>query len=338
MEGYFPVLIQTGINSLGVIFRTGGTHLGTSATVAVAFSANGGISWSDPKEIAPRWQDARNPAFGVNAKGHIIAAYWKAKKCYNLDEMKKGRTVWLGDNAPDNTDSFYKISRDGGKNWDEEKPLILNPSGGMKLYCPYGRIISDNNGVLYMGVYGVKKGDNTLSSFLMRSGDGGETWGDFSVVSDKFNETAFVFKRDNPDSMVAALRSEDGAVYIAHSGDKGRKWSVPERVTRPGEHPGDLCELQSGKLLLTYGRRIRPMGCGAIVSCDGGKTWDHDREILLAGDGILNGDLGYPSTVQLDDGTLNTALYFSSGSEPSHLNWGDVNCQMIKYSESDIIK
>jgi len=52
------------------------------------------------------------------------------------------------------------------------------------------------------------------------------------------------------------------------------------------------------------------------------------------------GDLGYPSTVQLDDGTINTALYYAGGSEPSRdssSGWGQVSCQLIKYTESDII-
>jgi hypothetical protein len=78
------------------------------------------------------------------------------------------------------------------------------------------------------------------------------------------------------------------------------------------------------------------MGCGGLLSYDGGKSWDYSREILLAGDGIQNGDLGYPSTVQLDDGSINTALYFACGSEPSGSNWGEVNCQLIKYTEGDL--
>lgn len=81
------------------------------------------------------------------------------------------------------------------------------------------------------------------------------------------------------------------------------------------------------------------MGCGALISEDGGKTWNMDREILLAGDGIHNIDLGYPSTVQIDDGTILTALYYASGSQMSGFihGWGDVSCQVIHYREEDII-
>ena len=337
MEGYFPVLVRTGHSGLAVIYRTGGPHIGTSATVAVSLSADGGVSWSDPVEIAPRWQDARNPALGVSDKGHLIAAYWKAVGTYDQKRLETGQAVFLSSGSAENRECFYRISRDGGKSWDgAEYPLKLN-AVDMHLYCPYGRIISDSDKTLYMSVYGAKKGEDTDDcAFLLRSYDGGESWGDESAFPVGFNETSYVFTKCG--SMVAAARGgKDGAVYIAHSGDRGRSWSAPERVTRPGEHPGDLCELESGKLLLTYGRRIRPMGCGGLVSRDGGKTWDYGHELLLAGDGIQNGDLGYPSTVQLGDGTINTALYYASGSETSHQNWGDVSCQLIKYAENQIL-
>jgi len=59
---------------------------------------------------------------------------------------------------------------------------------------------------------------------------------------------------------------------------------------------------------------------------------------LLAVDGVRNGDLGYPSTVQLADGTIVTALYYASGSETSSDwgNWGDISCQVIRYREERI--
>jgi len=65
---------------------------------------------------------------------------------------------------------------------------------------------------------------------------------------------------------------------------------------------------------------------------------------LLAGDGVGNVDVGYPSTVQLENGKIVTALYYSTGSEMSHSDmgesfcygWGTVTCQAIHYDEGDI--
>ena len=80
------------------------------------------------------------------------------------------------------------------------------------------------------------------------------------------------------------------------------------------------------------------MGCGALLSEDGGKTWNYDREVLLAGDDVQTGNLGYPSTVQLDDGTIVTLLCYARGSKMSGTSggWGVVSCQAIHYREEDI--
>ena len=64
--------------------------------------------------------------------------------------------------------------------------------------------------------------------------------------------------------------------------------------------------LQDGRLLMTYGYRRNPLGVQARVSEDSGETWSDP--IVLYGDAI-DGDLGYPSTVQLDDGSLFTIWY-----------------------------
>ena len=82
------------------------------------------------------------------------------------------------------------------------------------------------------------------------------------------------------------------------------------------------------------------MGCGALLSADEGRSWNHDAEILLAGDGVANDDLGYPSTVQMNSGSIVTLLYYASGSEMSQdssRGWGAVSCQAIHYREEDIV-
>ena len=71
--------------------------------------------------------------------------------------------------------------------------------------------------------------------------------------------------------------------------------------------------LKDGRLLATYGYRYQPMGVRACVSRDGGKTWDIDREIVLRNDGV-NGDLGYPVSIELDNGEV-LAVYYMSDKE-----------------------
>lgn len=335
MQGHFPVVVKTGPQKLAVIYRTGGSHVSIAATLAVSTSENGGKSWSDPVEIASRWEDVRNPAFGVNDKGELIAAYWKGKQCYDVIDGERKWVGWKAVAANTGNYTFVTISMDDGKSWNKPLPFGIT---GMKVVSPYGRIITAPDGTLLMSVY-CSSDENAEQLFIIRSKDGGRTWGDETRVASDYNETSFVFLPDGTLAAAARHNGKDEFVSFMYSKDKGYTWSEPQQITRKAEHPADLTLLQSGKLLMTFGRRIRPMGCGALISEDGGKTWNMDKEILLAGDGINNLDLGYPSTVQLDDGTIVTALYYASGSQMSGFihGWGDVSCQVIHYREEDII-
>ncbi len=57
---------------------------------------------------------------------------------------------------------------------------------------------------------------------------------------------------------------------------------------------------------MSYGHRRKPFGNQARVSEDHGRTWS--EPLTISEDG-LGGDLGYPSTVQLADGSLLTIWY-----------------------------
>lgn len=338
MEGFFPVLTRTGPNALTVVFRTGAPHVGITGTLAVATSEDGGRCWSDPVEIAPRWDDNRNPAFGVNAAGELLCAFWKARLHGYTDPDGRGlRYTGADDERKERVPGLYVTrSADGGRTWREPQPYA---STLLSLASPYGRILPAPDGALLMPVYGTPRqpiaGVRDVS-ILLRSTDNGATWGAETVVAPGHNETSYAFLADG--TLLAAARSESGHVATLQSRDAGRTWSAPMQVTRDGEHPADLTVLPSGRVLLTFGRRIRPLGCGALLSDDGGLTWDFEREVLLAGDGVENGDLGYPSTVQLADGHIVTVLYYASGSEMSESwrGWGAVSCQAIHYREEDI--
>jgi hypothetical protein len=342
MQGHFPVVVKTGPGSAAAIFRTGATHIGISGTLAVSTSADGGKSWSDPVEIVPRWEDSRNPAFGVNANGELIAAFWKAGlHRYTADSngMRWDGSAWRR-NAEKVDAVFCCKSPDGGKTWSEpaaiRSELLLGAS-------PYGRMIAAPDGTLLMCLYGLPRDEQTRDeriAVVVRSTDGGETWGGETLVTKGHNETSFAFLPDG--RMIAAARSAEGAhVSILRSEDAGRTWSEPEQITRDGEHPADLCVLTSGNVLMTFGRRISPRGCGALMSSDGGKTWDFDHEALLAGDSP-GSDCGYPSTIQFDDGSIATLVYFAAGSQMAEDGgggpWGKCSCQALHYRESDILQ
>jgi len=336
MQGHFPVLIRTGDSALAIVFRTGAPHVGISGTLAVSTSADGGRSWSDPVKVQPRWDDNRNPAFGVNARGNLVLAYWKARLHAYQDDSGSGLLYAGSSNGDIGRVPALCIahSTDNGRSWGEPQCCL---SEHLSLASPYGRITRGHD-VLFLPVYGRPREDMGCrdASYLLRSTDGGTTWDHETLVATGHNETSIAWLPDG--RLLAAARSESGHVATCFSDNGGESFSQPVQVTRDGEHPADLTVLQSGRVLLTFGRRIRPYGCGALMSSDGGATWSRDKEILLAGDGAESTDLGYPSTVQLADGHLVTALYYASGSQMSEdwRGWGRVSCQAIHYVERDI--
>jgi sialidase-1 len=326
MQGQFPVLARGAAGELAVVLRTGAGHYGLTGTLATAVSVDGGRAWSDPIEVAPRGDDVRNPALAVLADGRWLLAYWKAGvHCYPDGRWRLA--VREPGAAPD---LFTMTSGDRGASWSAPRPFASELLG----WCsPFGRIVALPDGTLVMAGYGPPRGTAApFDAIVIRSVDGGATWGDESRVLADASELSLCVAADQ---LLGAVRRGDGHTAIVRSGDGGRTWSEPVAATRTGEHPADLCLLRdSGRLLLTFGRRRRPLGCGALISADGGATWDTAREALLAGDGIGN-DVGYPSTVQLDDGALVTAVYFARGSaasEPAD-GWGDTSCQALHYRE-----
>ena len=93
-------------------------------------------------------------------------------------------------------------------------------------------------------------------------------------------------------------------------------------------YPADLRLLRNGNLLCTYGYRRKPYGIRACFSRDGGETWDTEHEVVLRDDALSGGtghgkgypgDLGYPRTVELDDGSFLTAYYITLDDGVTHL-------------------
>jgi hypothetical protein len=104
----------------------------------------------------------------------------------------------------------------------------------------------------------------------------------------------------------------------SESADGGKTWTMAKPVGIDG-YPPHLIRLKDGKLLAVYGRRWNDCGEYACLSDDNGRTWDVRNEIKLAGH--WNGDLGYPASVQLPDGTILTVYYQAE-------NKGEKTCLM----------
>jgi sialidase-1 len=193
-------------------------------------------------------------------------------------------------------------STDGGVNWSARYRVPCN--------SPHGPIALKDGRLLYPGIkmwteertVGVwESKDDGLSWELLaaiptRPGDDHKQYHELHGVETDSGKIIVQIRNHNPENARETLQTE--------STDGGKSWSIPHSIGVWGL-PSHLLKLKDGRLLMTYGYRRTPRGNLARVSVDEGATWS--EPLTLSADGTA--DIGYPSTVECDDGTLVTVWY-----------------------------
>src|SRR5690606_24352578 len=123
--------------------------------------------------------------------------------------------------------------------------------------------------------------------------------------------------------ILAAVRYQRSArdviwTDVYRSGDGGLTWSFLSRVNDWGA-PGDLVQMQDGRVVCVYGYRVNPPGIRARVSEDCGESWGD--ELVLRDDGG-SWDLGYPKVIEHEPGRLLTVYYMNCAADPVQMNGG----------------
>ncbi len=194
-------------------------------------------------------------------------------------------------------------STDGGITWSGRYDSLVN--------SPHGPIQLSDGRLLYAGKDLWREGSRVG---VCESTDDGQTW----------RWLAMIPPRDGDDHRqyheLHAVETKDGRIVVqirnhnksssretlqCESGDGGKTWSKPRSIGVWGL-PSHLVRLRDGRLLMTYGHRRPPFGNQTRVSEDHGRTWS--KPAIVSGDGV-GGDLGYPSTEELADGSLVTVWY-----------------------------
>jgi hypothetical protein len=214
----------------------------------------------------------------------------------------------------DHVNLYVTHSKDNGQTWSIPIKVDISPYTWGNTH---GRIIELRSGTLLMHVtaaYTHAPGwanlfrpieEREFQSYVFRSLDGGNTWGDRSLISNG-NETSLLGLPSG--TLLAAVRGAS-AVSIHQSLDEGRTWRNLGMVTESRELPGSLLLLNDGRVLLSYGDRRAPFfGVQAILSRDEGRSWDRESRFQVVWD-APNTDCGYPTSIQLSDGRIFTVYY-----------------------------
>ena len=188
------------------------------------------------------------------------------------------------------------------------------------------------DGTIVVGVYGVD-GEGLERPCALRSADRGLTWRLHALCAGaagvRASEAAIC--ETCPGRLTALVRAEsdphDHRLLQLWSEDGGRTWSEPARTGIRG-HPAHLLKLEDGRILCTHGYRRHPMGVRAVLSENDGETWDTDNRVILRddggghsphrGEGTGAGDVGYPVSIQLQDGEVLTACYITPADNVTH--------------------
>ncbi|MFO1068377.1 MAG: sialidase family protein [Geminicoccaceae bacterium] len=200
--------------------------------------------------------------------------------------------------------SRIHLSDDGGDSWTTVAELDTRPFVGG--YGMRGAVVLDD-GTLVLPLCDIPRYERV---FVVRSRDGGMTWEPAieaaAVPGRLFEEPAplllpsgriLLHLRDNASATLWQTWSDDG----------GSSWAAPEPTGIDG-YPAHLLALPDGRLLCTYGFRRPPFAIRAVLSADGGRSWDTAPPLTIR-DGLPGKDLGYPGSVTLADGTILTVYY-----------------------------
>lgn len=201
--------------------------------------------------------------------------------------------------------SWTRISHDGGLTWSAPRTAPVS--------SPHGPVVLKDGRLMYLGKQfpgGMQRPWGEVAAAV--SSDKGETWEELGIVPlpagraiDEVHEPHVCEMPDGRLICHMRVHEPDIAIWQSESADGGRTWSEPVRVPVNGTPPHLLLH-SSGVLICSYGYRRKPDGQRVIFSTDEGRTWGHD--LVLRDDGP-NGDLGYPATVELADGSLLTVYY-----------------------------
>lgn len=289
-------------------------------------SDDNGKTWSAPLVANDTPLDDRDAGLVPLGGGRMLLTWFNHPRAFYLARRGKlGADAYGGaqhltdamldvwERMPDELDrpgSFIRLSADRGETWG---PAIQVP-----VTSPHGPVPLSDGRLLYLGKEFFSGTYETGAIYAFESRDGGESWQMLAKLDtpEGFGTPDLhePYAVELPGGRIMGVirvqhKYKDGrgvfSVAKCFSDDGGRTWTRPE-MTGVNGSPAHLLVHSSGAVVMVYGRRERPFGERARVSCDGGVTFGEE---IVIGNEAESSDLGYPSSVELDDGRIMTVYY-----------------------------
>ena len=296
-------------------------HVCPYGKVQMVRSTDDGETWSPPQTIADGPIDDRDAGVVQLPDGEIFVFYftstaYRSKKLMDANPDFVAFDAKLTDEIRRKSCGNFAVwSRDNGRTWTAPQKLAI------KGQSPHGPALLKDGSLLQLGRYWDSRRYTVVTA--ERSTDGGHTWELLCpAVPDMDNENGRpnVFHEPHAvqladGTIIGHLRREYGGpedYYLRQtiSKDGGKTWSPMVKTPMYG-CPAHLINLADGKVVSVYGRRRkRPYAECAMISDDGGVTWDAANEIILAYSADRRDDaMGYPASCVLANGDILTVYY-----------------------------
>ena len=300
-------------------------HVCPFGKVQMVRSQDDGETWSGPETIVDDALDDRDAGIIELDNGDLLLFYFNSI-CFAIDTWNRSHEKFLrhyrkipSSLVRKELGYFSRRSTDGGRTWE--------PPVRMYVSAPHGGIQLRDGRVMTIGRHWNSEGNVPLEDLARSasiheiavevSDDRGRSWSVLSKITPPpefkikhMHEPHLIELSDGTILMHCNYLDGDRHLLQSVSKDGGRTWSKIEKTVLDG-YPSHLTHLADGRILCVYCcRKPGREGQYAAVSANGGKTWDAVPEILLSR--ALCSDIGYPSTVQLPDGSLLTVYYQSA--------------------------
>lgn len=313
----WPTLARRKEGELVLVYSGGREkHVCPFGRVEFMRSKDGGGHWSWPQVLNDGPIDDRDAGVLETQSGALLVTTFTSLAYETTSLAQTTLKTWravherLTQQQREKELGCYMLrSTDGGITWSARFPVPLN--------SPHGPILLRDGSLLYAGK-ALWQGDQVgfchstddgltwqwLATVTPRSGDDPKNYHELHVVEAADGTLICHVRNQNTTNSQETLQCE--------SSDGGRSWTVPHAIGVWGL-PSHLLRLRDGRLMMSYGYRRKPYGVQVRISTDNGKTWGDSINLSSDGSGV---DLGYPSTIECNDGMLVTVWYEVLGGSP----------------------